>query len=200
MSIVIHIRRADLTAYDACAAGLALYDAILAHQTEERARRGLPARDRLVLRWTMLHTLMLVTSHGESLSWCVDRGILPAVSLRDAYLARADLAGANLADANLAGADLARADLAGANLTRAYLARADLAGANLTDAYLAGADLARADLAGADLAGANLADANLADAYLAGANRATTDAPILGWRAVPASCGCCARLAREVTP
>ena len=145
MSIVIHIRRADLTAYDACAAGLALYDAILAHQTEERARRGLPARDRLVLRWTMLHTLMLVTSHGESLSWCVDRGILPAVSLRDAYLARANLAGADLAGANLAGADLARADLTGAN-------------------------------------------------------RATTDAPILGWRAVPASCGCCARLAREVTP
>ena len=132
--IQVSIRRSELVAEGACSDGLALYDSILAHRNEHRGRRGLPARDRLVMRWTRLHTLMLATSHPGFHGWCVERGILP----------QASLAGANLDGANLDGANLDGANLARANLARAYLDGANLARANLAGAYLDGANLARA--------------------------------------------------------
>lgn len=105
--------------------------------------------------------------------------------LKDADLARANLAGVNLSRANLVGANLSGADLSNANFSEADLSVANLNGANLFSADLSnarlgyanliGADLTAADLRGAqldytDLSVANLNGANLVDAYLGGAS------------------------------
>jgi len=62
-------------------------------------------------------------------------------SLKDAYLADADLKGADLSEASLDGATLSGADLQHADLSGAYLGTADLTGANLRKADLSGAHL-----------------------------------------------------------
>lgn len=62
-------------------------------------------------------------------------------SLKDAYLAGADLKGADLSEASLDGADLTGADLQHADLSGAYLGTADLTDANLRKADLSGAHL-----------------------------------------------------------
>lgn len=62
-------------------------------------------------------------------------------SLKDAYLAGADLKGADLSEASLDGAVLTDADLRHADLSGAYLGTADLTGADLRKADLSGAHL-----------------------------------------------------------
>lgn len=62
-------------------------------------------------------------------------------SLKNAYLAGADLKGADLSEASLDGAVLTNADLQHADLSGAYLGTADLTGANLRKADLSGAHL-----------------------------------------------------------
>jgi len=174
--IQVSIRRSELVAEGACSDGLALYDSILAHQNEHRGRRGLPARDRLVMRWSRLHTLMIATSHPGFHAWCVEHGILPQASLRSA---------------NLVGANLRGASLVGANLRSANLDGADLRGADLRGASLVGANLRSANLRGASLVGADLLGANLR-----GAKRGWHNAPIDGWDSDPDACGCCVLLRR----
>lgn len=62
-------------------------------------------------------------------------------SLKDAYLAGANLKGADLSEASLNGAILTGADLQHADLSGTYLGTADLTGANLRKADLSGAHL-----------------------------------------------------------
>jgi hypothetical protein len=108
-------------------------------------------------------------------------GIRKGLTLTEAYLKGANLAGAaldgtdlwgaNLRTANLHGsrlneANLAGADLQQADLERAVLEGADLRGANLTEADLERAFLERADLRGAILTGADLQFASLPNALL----------------------------------
>lgn len=117
-AITVRLDRATLGRHGACAGGLELFDALLAHQTEERARPvgpdGRPRRARrplrhLRVRWTPLHAVWCAGVYPEFSRWIYARGLIPQISL-----ARADLAGANLAGANLVGADLAGANLGGA--------------------------------------------------------------------------------------
>ncbi len=62
-------------------------------------------------------------------------------SLKEAYLAGADLKGADLSETSLDGAVMTGADLQHADLSGAYLGTADLTGANLRKADLSGAHL-----------------------------------------------------------
>ena len=62
-------------------------------------------------------------------------------SLKNAYLAGADLKGADLSEASLDGAVLRDADLQHADLSGVYFGTADLTGANLRKADLSGAHL-----------------------------------------------------------
>lgn len=157
--ITVTIHRRTLVEHDACAEGLALYDAIAAMQPETDARRHKRIK---IANWTPLHSVWAIAAgHSGFLWWLEDRGIVP----------RADLRGADLSGAYLGGADLRGADLRGADLSGAYLRGADLRGAYLSGAYLGGAHLG----------GANLSGAYLGGAYLGGAYRGSSPAPT-GWR------------------
>jgi uncharacterized protein YjbI with pentapeptide repeats len=100
--------------------------------------------------------------------------------LRQAPLAKADLAGANLNyaqlfDANLNNANLEHAtlwgaDLTGADITKVNLNNADLRNAKLDSANLTDTKLKEADLRSVNLSDANLWGADLQDATLAYAN------------------------------
>ena len=156
--------RAILVAHDACASGLADYDAA---SDEDVAP---------FLRWSMASQLAAIQGPlRKYVGWAWAAGVLPAWALRWADLTGADLTGA----------DLTGADLTGANLAGAYLARADLARANLEGADLARANLTEACLTGANLAGANLTEACLTGANLTGANLRGAVMPS-GWEAVVA--------------
>jgi len=193
-AITVRLDRAALEAANACDGGLALFDALLAHQTEERARRGLRPLRHLRIRWTPLHALWSAGAYPEFSRWLYARGLIPLISLGGANLEGANLGGANLeganlggaylvdanlVGANLGGANLEGANLWGANLVGANLDRAYLVGANLEGAYLEGAYLERANLEHANLVGANLDRANLDRANLGGAYRPNN--PPAGW-------------------
>ena len=186
--ITVRLSRADLERAGACDSGLALFDALLAHQSEERARHVSPdGRSRrprrplrhLRVRWTSTHQIWLAALIPGFSRWLYERGLIPQISLaganiRGANLEGANLEGANLRGANLRGAYLEGAYLEGANLEGAYLGSAYLGGAYLGGAYLGGADLRGAYLGGAYLRGADLGGAYLGGADLRGA-RADAD-------------------------
>ncbi|MES4908217.1 MULTISPECIES: pentapeptide repeat-containing protein [unclassified Streptomyces] len=92
------------------------------------------------------------------------------ISLRNAYIPRADLGGANLGNVNFAKAELTRANLRRAELGRANFFGANLKGANLEEAALVGTGLVQANLEGATFEGAVLKSALLWRASLPGAN------------------------------
>ncbi len=142
MSIYVWIDRRDLAANDACARGLALFDAVATLQGRKTKIR---------LTWTPL--AFVWASKSGFLDWLFQKGFVPLVSIRGADLQGADLHGADLHGADLHGADLRGADLGGADLGGADLQGADLGGAYRGGAYLQGADLQEADLRGADLGG-----------------------------------------------
>ena len=91
---------------------------------------------------------------------------LGRVSLRHAFLSRADFSGAYLCQADLSGASLSGANLSLTNLSAANLSFADLSGANFTDADLGDADLNGTDLSLANFSGTNLANASIGRAQL----------------------------------
>lgn len=104
----------------------------------------------------------------------------PAVDLRRANLAGADLTartlsgailrGADLTGSRLEGVDLSGADLTGAILTEANLEGASLRGARLNEAILTDTILHECDMRGASLVGAQLSDARMYGADLSGAD------------------------------
>ena len=105
--------RAILVAHDACASGLADYDAA---SDEDVAP---------FLRWSMASQLAAIQGPlRKYVGWAWAAGVLPAWALRGANLAGTNLTGASLARADLYGADLAEANLAGADLRSACLAEA----------------------------------------------------------------------------
>jgi uncharacterized protein YjbI with pentapeptide repeats len=137
--ILVTISRTSLVAEQACAEGLALFDAIAGMQSS-----GDPKRlQRIKVRWTRLHRVWLSAAYPQFWRWLYERHLVPEVSLRGA-----NLRGAYLRDAYLVGADLVGANLRGANLRGAYLVGADLRGAYLRGAYLRGAYLRDANLGG----------------------------------------------------
>ena len=156
--IIVRITRAELETHGACAAGLALFDALAAGDAAA-----------LPVEWTPLHDVWLSVWQPGFAAWLRERRLIPLANLRGA-----DLGGADLRDADLGGADLGGANLSGANLRDADLGGANLSGANLRDANLGGANLGGADLGGADLGGANLR----------GANTLPSDAAPAGWARV----------------
>ena len=160
--ISVSIWRKTLERLNACAGGLAAFDALCALQPKSDARRAKRFR---VTKWTPLHAVWIRAVYPGFSSWLEEHDLIPRANLQGAYLRGADLRGA----------DLRRADLTGANLRGADLRRADLQGA-----YLQGADLEGADLRRADLEGAYLQGADLEGAYLEGAYRGASDAPA-GW-------------------
>jgi len=172
--MIVRIYRRDLVAADACAGGLAVYDAIAAIATDAGDKR---ASKRLRLRWTPLHALWLASVHPDYARWLVDTRIVPSLAyarLDRASLVGARLDGARLDGASLDGARLDRASLVGASLDGASLAyarldRASLVGASLDGARLVGARLDGARLDGARLVGASLDRASLVGASLDGA-------------------------------
>jgi len=95
--ITVTIHRTTLVRHNACAEGLALFDAIAALQPESDPRR----LERIKVRhWTPLHSLWaIVAGHASFLRWAEEQGIVPRADLAGAYLAGANLAGANLAGA-----------------------------------------------------------------------------------------------------
>ena len=119
-AITVRIDRAALEAAGACERGLALFDALLAHQTEDRARSvgpdGRPRRPlrHLRIRWTPLHALWSAGAYPEFSRWLYARGLIPQISLEGANLEGANLRGANLVDAYLVDAYLDGANLRGA--------------------------------------------------------------------------------------
>ena len=100
----------------------------------------------------------------------LSRAHLIEADLSDVNLSGADLSGAFLVGANLDSSDLSSANLSAADLWRAHLIEADLSDANLSRATLPVADLSGAFLVGANLDSANLSRAILKRANLAGAN------------------------------
>lgn len=145
----------------------------------------------------MLLRQLRSSNHGAALR-AVERlraiGAVEDGTLREVYLASANLATAdlhranlgqgNLQDANLSECDLQEArlsgaDLLGANLYRANLFRADVSSANLFRAKLMESNLQevflfQADLRGADLKRAAMRGARLSSAYLDGATLSIT--------------------------
>ncbi len=98
----------------------------------------------------------------------LNREGVPPESLREAYLADADLEDADLSETSVHEANLSGADLQNADLSDAYLGTADFSGANLRKADFSGAhfgvfvggatseDEQETILSGANLRGANL--------------------------------------------
>ena len=115
MRITITITRADLVERDACAEGLAFFDAVA------------EGRESITIEVTPLTWVWLESGGRCWAAWLdLPRPSLTGADLRGAYLACANLAGANLEDADLTGASLRGADLRGADLRRASLRGADL--------------------------------------------------------------------------
>ena len=178
---VLTLVRAELVAARACAAWLAVFDAICTMRGADAApwvrRRGVSRRapERLRIELTPLAQLWLARDARPAVSWLRGQGVLGPVSIPRLQapgidLSGADLSGADLSGADLSGAYLSGADLSGADLRSAYLSGADLSGADLRSADLRGADLSGADLRGAYLSGAYLRGAYLSGAYLRGAD------------------------------
>ena len=94
-----------------------------------------------------------------------EKAIFSNSDLQGATLRNVFMAGANLQASNLSNADIAYANLSQTNLKGARMDGADLRGANLRKA-----DIRRASLVGADLSFSDLTEANLAGANLEGAN------------------------------
>ncbi len=94
---------------------------------------------------------------------------LSGASLREAFIAGANLEGALLKKADLDGAVLRAAKLKKADLSRANLEGTNLEAADLEKAKLKYAQLDSANLATAQLGGANFSQADLDSACLAGA-------------------------------
>jgi hypothetical protein len=118
--VTLRLRRAVLESHEACADGLALFDAIATDGVVE-------------VEWTPLAMTWIAVAHPGFAGWLRWRGLTPA------SLACANLYGADLEGANLYGANLGGADLRGANLEGASLRGANLYGAGLRDADLRGA-------------------------------------------------------------
>jgi len=111
-SPVITLFRSHLVAADACAEGLALYDAFAALQGRTKSLR---------LTWAHLLWAACDARSRGFVGWAQEMGLLPRFNLRGADLRDANLYGANLRSANLRSADLGGADLGGANLYGANL-------------------------------------------------------------------------------
>jgi uncharacterized protein YjbI with pentapeptide repeats len=172
--ITVTITLADLEAHNACAEGIALYEAC--------CRRFKGGKRYVRFEWTPLHQIWLATAYSSFCGWLRDFGLVPACNLRETNLSGANLRGADLRGANLSGANLSGANLLGVYLSEANLSGADLSGADLHGADLSGANLSvanlyGANLSGADLRGANLRGANLSGAYLSGADLRGADLP-----------------------
>ena len=196
---VLTICRTDLVEANACAAWLALFDAVCAERDLDRAtgarvERGplvrrhdgttYRAADRLRIVLTPLAQVWLslpIDESGSAWAWLRARGVVGAVSAPGADLRGADLSGASLRGADLSGASLYGASLRGASLYGASLRGASLRGADLSGASLYGADLRGAYLSGANLYGADLYGADLAGTDLSGAWRFHDDPPVTGW-------------------
>ena len=109
--ISVTIWRKTLVKLDACAEGIALFDAVADLQPESDPRRRRRIR---VADWTQLHGAWLLCRHSLFARWLEDRSIIPRANLGGAYLYGANLRGADLGGANLYGADLRGANLGGA--------------------------------------------------------------------------------------
>ena len=79
---------------NACSEGLALFDAILAAQTERRIASGKRPLNRLRVRWTPLAQLWLARDASGFSQWLFDKGLAPSVNLSGANLSSAYLSGA----------------------------------------------------------------------------------------------------------
>ncbi len=115
--ISVSIWRKTLVRRNACADGLALFDAIAAQQPANDKRR----LERIRIRnWTPLHGLWAWIDAARFAQWCEARQIIPRADLTYADLSGADLSGANLSRANLSRSDLSGAILSRADLSGAY--------------------------------------------------------------------------------
>ena len=85
--ISISLYRRELERLDACADGLALYDAIAALLPESDRLRHRRIR---VARWTKLHSLWLyVAGYARLAAWLEREGLIPMADLSRADLSRA---------------------------------------------------------------------------------------------------------------
>lgn len=91
-NLTLRVYRKRLVDNEACADGLALYDAIA------------DGAKSIKMRWTPLAQVWLAVGAPAFAGWLRDCGIVPSANLSRANLPRADLYGANLSGANLYGA------------------------------------------------------------------------------------------------
>jgi uncharacterized protein YjbI with pentapeptide repeats len=116
----------------ACHAGLALFDAVHAEQSDLRRRQGkTPRMGKIRIPWTALSYVWLSLS-GFS-RWLFEHRLVPMPNLARVDLRGVNLFGADLDGVNLRGVNLSGVNLRGVNLSGVNLSGVNLSGANLGD-------------------------------------------------------------------